>query len=68
MAKLAIRAIPNSSKSELVCGSDFCTAYLKSPPEKGKANSELLKLLRRKYGGQPKIVSGKSSKTKIIEV
>ena len=41
-------------------------AFLKEPAEDGKANCELIKLLKRASGRDFKIISGASSRRKII--
>jgi uncharacterized protein len=41
---------------------------VKEPPQKGKANQAVLKLLKRHFGKQARLVSGATSTTKIIEL
>ncbi len=41
---------------------------LKSPPNEGKANLELIKLLTKYFGKRVKIKSGFTSRMKVIEV
>jgi uncharacterized protein (TIGR00251 family) len=41
---------------------------VKEPPKKGKANQAVLKLLKRHFGKQARLVSGATSTTKIIEL
>ena len=41
---------------------------LKSVPENGKANLELVKVLRKFFGRDIKIISGLSSRRKVVEV
>ena len=41
---------------------------LKSKPEKGKANKELINLLRKHFKKQVRIVKGLTSKNKIVEI
>lgn len=41
---------------------------LKSKPVKGKANDELLKLLKKHFGTNAKIISGKSSPKKVVKL
>ncbi len=43
-------------------------ANLKSLPENNKANKELLKLLKRKFGKQARIIKGKKSRKKVIKL
>ena len=64
---LKIKAKPNSGRSEIITNGENIIAYLKSPPEQGKANRELLKLLLKKYS-KAKIVKGLNSKNKTVLV
>ncbi|MBR9679409.1 MAG: hypothetical protein GON13_04035 [Nanoarchaeota archaeon] len=64
---LKIKVKPNSGKSEIHTEKEKITAYLKSTPENGKANRELLKLLLKKYS-TAKIVKGLNSKNKTVLV
>ncbi|MDI6845183.1 MAG: DUF167 domain-containing protein [Candidatus Saccharicenans sp.] len=69
---LVVRVQPGSSKRELVKISDNeYRARLNSPPEKGRANQELLELLSD-YLKIPvsrlKIVKGKASREKWVEI
>jgi len=67
--KINIKVKPNSSRQELIkLSSDAYLANIKSPPEKNQANFELIKLLKKKFGRQAKIIKGLSSKNKIIEI
>lgn len=65
---IKIKAKPNSGRQEIVKNEKDYTAYLKSPPEDGKANTELLKMLKKYFGKQAKIKSGFTSRNKIIEI
>lgn len=48
--------------------SEGLTVYLKSEPENNKANLELLKVLKKYFGKDIKIIKGKTSKNKTIQV
>ena len=65
---IKIKAKPNSERQEIVKSGESYTAYLKSSPEDGKANTELLKLLKKHFGKHAKIKSGFTSRNKIIEI
>ena len=65
---IKIKAKPNSERQEIVKSGESYTAYLKSSPEDGKANAELLKLLKKYFGSQAKIKSGFTSRNKIVEI
>jgi len=66
--RLSVIVKPNSGKQEIekISENEF-RVYLKSLPENGKANLELIRLLKRKFGNC-RIVSGKSSRKKVVEV
>ena len=62
---------PNSRKQELLYDSltDTITVCVKSPPDKGKANKELLKFLAKyleKSSSEMQIVKGHTSRDKAI--
>lgn len=41
---------------------------LKSKPEKGKANIELINFLSKKYNASVRIIKGKTKKKKVVEI
>ncbi|MCX6649453.1 MAG: DUF167 domain-containing protein [Candidatus Bathyarchaeota archaeon] len=41
---------------------------VKEPRQKGKANQAVLKLLKKHFGKQARLVSGATSTTKIVEI
>ena len=72
MTKLNIKVIPKSSKTEIVKKQDTLVKIkLKAIPEKGKANTELIKFLS-KYFKTPKsniqIIKGKTNRNKVVEI
>jgi len=67
--KIKVKVKPGSSKQNIVKISDeVYEVNLKSRPEDGKANAELLKMLRKEFKKDIKILRGLTSKNKIIEV
>ena len=64
---MKVRVKPNSKKQDIKKENNILTVYLKSQPEKGKANQELLKLLKKHFKRDVRIKSGFTSKNKIIE-
>ena len=66
--KIKIRVRPNSGRREIVKIDEGYVVYLKSAPEKNKANAELINLLRRYFNKPVKLKSGLTSKNKIIEI
>lgn len=66
--KIKIKVKPNFGKQEISKEGEGYVVFLKSAPENGKANVELLKLLQRYFKREVKIKTGLSSKNKIVEV
>ncbi len=64
-----VKVKPSFGKQEIVKNSekDF-TVFLKSAPENGKANRELVKLLHKYFKTGVKIKSGLTGRNKIVEV
>lgn len=65
---IKVKVIPNSSRMELKEENGKLKLYLKSVPEKDKANSELLKFFKKKFNLKVEIVSGKKSRDKILQI
>jgi len=66
--KLKIKVKPNSGKEEVVKISDEeYLVYLKKPAQDGKANLELVKILKKYFKKDVKIKSGLKSRVKIVE-
>ncbi len=69
---IQIKVVPSSGKSKwLVDKSGILKAYLKSPPEKGLANEELVKTIARALRlpqTQVGIISGATSRIKRIKI
>lgn len=60
----------NAGKSEIMYDREKNTylVSVKSQPEKGKANQEVLKLFRKKLKKDAKIISGFTSNKKLIRI
>jgi len=67
-----VRAVPRSSRSEIVGEHDGALKIrLASPPVDGAANAELVKLLAKHFGvskSDVEIVAGETSKSKRIKI
>jgi uncharacterized protein (TIGR00251 family) len=63
-----VAVVPKSGRFELSLKDGKLKAYLKSPPEKNKANLELAKELSKLLGCQATIVSGAKSRRKVLEI
>jgi len=60
-----------SSDGQLKVSGDEISISIKSPPERGKANRELVKKLAKHFGvseDRIRIVSGMSSRKKLVEI
>ena len=67
--KIEVKVQPNSGREEIQEISDGkYKVFLKKPAEKNKANVELLKILKKHFGVEVKLINGKTSKNKLIEV
>jgi uncharacterized protein (TIGR00251 family) len=66
---IKVKARPNSGRQEVqkISGEEY-KVYLKKSPEDNKANEELLKLLKKHFQSEAKIIKGHASRNKIIEV
>ncbi|MDP3990579.1 MAG: DUF167 domain-containing protein [archaeon] len=65
---LSVRVIPNSGRNEIVIEGDKVRIYLKSIPDKNKANQELIKFLKKEFGLSVEIKSGMKSRDKILKI
>lgn len=65
---LKIKVIPHSSQAKLVEENGSLKLYLKSPPEKDKANRELIKFFKKELNLKVSIKSGAKSREKVLEV
>lgn len=70
---MRVKVIPKSSKTELVetMADGTLKIRVKAPPEKGKANKELIKFLAEHFGTRKEsitIISGKTDHIKLIKI
>ncbi|MEA3329136.1 MAG: DUF167 domain-containing protein [Nanoarchaeota archaeon] len=66
---IKVKVHPTSGRQEITKKSkDEFEVYLKSKTENNKANIELIKILKKYFGKEVKIKSGKTSRRKIIEL
>lgn len=67
-----IHVIPNAKKKEVVVrGKDSYRVKLISPPEKGKANKELVEILAEYFNTKKsniKIIKGEFGREKVVEI
>lgn len=65
---LQIKVIPNAPQTKLVETETRLKLYLKAPPEKGKANQELIKFFKKEYGLRVEVKSGEKSREKTLKI
>ena len=68
---LKAKIIPKSSENKIVEVMDDGTykIRIKAAPERGRANKELIKFLRKEMGGvNVTIISGKTDRVKLIKI
>ncbi|MEX2017537.1 MAG: DUF167 family protein, partial [Candidatus Pacearchaeota archaeon] len=65
---IKVKVKSNSEKQDIIKEDEGYLVYVKSPAENGKANLELLKLLKKHFKKEIKIKAGKTSRNKVIEV
>ncbi|MCF7844654.1 MAG: DUF167 domain-containing protein [Kiritimatiellales bacterium] len=64
-----VRAVPNAPQTKVleVMADDSVKIAVAAQPEKGKANVELLKFLKKEFGGNVQIISGQSARIKLVK-
>ncbi|MBS3138594.1 YggU family protein [Candidatus Woesearchaeota archaeon] len=66
---LEVKVVPNASKTENVSiENNIVKVRIAAPPDKNKANVELLKFLKKEFGLKFKIKSGATSREKVLEL
>ena len=65
---LTIKVVPHSGRTELKEENGKLKLYLKAPPEKNKANRELITFFKKEYGLVVEIKSGMTSREKVLRV
>lgn len=66
--EIKVKVKPGSSKQELKKIEEGYEAHVKAPAENNKANIELIKLLKKEFGSDVKIIRGYKSRNKVVEI
>jgi uncharacterized protein (TIGR00251 family) len=70
--RIKVKVIPGAPKVQvMVISKEELKVKVVSPPDKGKANRELIELLAGHYGvakSQIRIIRGETSRNKVIEI
>ncbi len=67
MKTIEIKVIPNAKRDEVI-EADPLVVRVKAPPTKGKANKAVVKVLSAHFNASVRIVSGATSRKKIVEI
>ncbi len=69
MKTILVKVKPNSSETKIISenGNELVVA-VHAPAERNKANIELIKFLRKKFGSDVKIIRGATSRKKIVTI
>ncbi len=68
---IKVKVVPKSSKVSVEQRDDVLHVKLTAPPDKGKANKQLVEVLARHFGVKKqmvKILKGETSHNKVIEI
>ncbi len=65
---LHLKVIPSSGRTELKEENGRLKLYLKAPPDKNKANLELIKFFKKELGLVVEIKSGATSREKVLKI
>lgn len=69
--RIRVRVTPNASKQKIVEADNLLKVYVSAPPDKGKANKRLIKILSKYFKVKKSdlnIVRGEKSRDKILKV
>lgn len=67
MGRVKVLVRPSRPRARVVCVGEAVVVDVDKPPERGRANAALIKLMRKAVGVRPEIVSGHKSREKILE-
>jgi len=67
--RILVRVRTGARESRIVgMRGDALIVEVRARPERGEANRELIRLLRREYGGEVRILRGHRSRIKLVEI
>ncbi len=69
--RILVKVIPKSSHSDIKIDGNVIKVWLHSPPNEGRANQELVRMLAKKFSiakSRVEILSGFASKNKLVDI
>lgn len=67
MGRIRVLVRPSRPRARVVCVGDVVVVDVDEPPERGRANAALVRLMRKVVGVRPEIVAGHRSREKVLE-
>lgn len=67
MGRIRVFVRPSRPRARIVCVGGVVVVDIDEPPERGRANAALIKLMRKAVGVRPKIVLGHKGRGKVLE-
>lgn len=64
--RLLVWVVPNAKSTYLIEDNGRLKIYLHAPPEKDKANKELIKFFKKEFNLRVNLVSGAKSREKVV--
>ena len=65
---IKIKIKTKAKEEKLITKGELWEAWVKEPPEQGKANAALIKLIKKTLGKDAKIIKGHKNRVKIISL
>ncbi|MCD6227720.1 DUF167 domain-containing protein [Candidatus Micrarchaeota archaeon] len=66
--KLWVKVFPKSREDKVIVKDNIIEVRVKEPADKNKANIAVVKLLKKHFGADVRLVSGATSRRKLVEV
>ncbi len=67
--RVRVKVKPNQPETKILQGGEELVVAVAAQPDKGKANQELLKFLKRHFkANSVELISGASSRKKVVQV
>ncbi len=68
MIEVTLKVVPNSKKFSISKKDSIITVHIKSPPQKNKANIELIKNLSSLFDRDVRLIRGQTSSKKTLQI